>query len=69
MVVKRQVSLRELTPVFINLASDSSKLVRTGALQQLGRLISTLPGEAVTEELVGYFTATAVETMGDPMVS
>lgn len=55
--------------MFINLASDSSKLVRTGALQHLGRLISTLPGESVTEELVHYFTATAVESMGDPVVS
>ena len=64
-----KVSLRELTPAFLNLASDSSKLVRTGALQHLGRLISTLPGESVSEDLVRYFTGTAVESMGDPVVS
>ncbi|CAM9430042.1 unnamed protein product [Scytosiphon promiscuus] len=67
--VGAEVSLRELTPVFLNLASDSSKLVRTGALQHLGRLISTLPGESVSEDLVRYFTGTAVESMGDPVVS
>lgn len=55
--------------MFLNLASDSSKLVRTGALQHLGRLISTLPGESVSEDLVRYFTGTAVESMGDPVVS
>ncbi|CAN0484365.1 unnamed protein product, partial [Ectocarpus sp. 12 AP-2014] len=65
--VGSEVSLRELTPVFLNLASDSSKLVRTGALQHLGRLISTLPGESVSEDLVRYFTGTAVESMGDPV--
>lgn len=55
--------------MFLNLASDSSKLVRTGALQHLGRLISTLPGDSVSEDLVRYFTGTAVESMGDPVVS
>lgn len=65
----RQASLRELTPVFLNLVSDSSKIVRTVALENLGRLISTLPGESVSEELVRYFTGTAVESMGDPSVS
>ncbi|CAM9737733.1 unnamed protein product, partial [Pylaiella littoralis] len=65
--VGAEVSLRELTPVFLNLASDSSKLVRTGALQHLGRLISTLPGGSVSEDLVSYFTGTAVESMGDPV--
>lgn len=55
--------------MFLNLASDSSKLVRTGALQHLGRLISTLPGGSVSEDLVSYFTGTAVESMGDPVVS
>lgn len=64
-----QASLRELTPVFLNLVSDSSKIVRTVALENLGRLISTLPGESVSEELVRYFTGTAVESMGDPSVS
>lgn len=64
-----QASMRELTPVFLNLVSDSSKIVRTVALENLGRLISTLPGESVSEELVRYFTGTAVESMGDPSVS
>eukprot|EP00903_Cladosiphon_okamuranus_P014228 g13217.t1 len=65
--VGAEVSLKELTPVFLNLASDSSKLVRTGALQHLGRLISTLPGDSVSEDLVRYFTGTAAESMGDPV--
>ncbi|CAN0278923.1 unnamed protein product, partial [Discosporangium mesarthrocarpum] len=61
-----QVSSKELTPVFVTLATDSSKIVRTGALQHLGPLISTLPGDAVTEDLVQYFTSTAIEHSGDP---
>lgn len=54
--------------MFLDLAGDSSKLVRTGALQYLGRLISTLPGEKVSQDLVSYFTGTAVESMDDPPV-
>lgn len=60
--------MRELMPVFLNLASDYSQLVRTEALQHLGRLISTLPGESVGQDLVRCFTSTAVESMGDPVV-
>ncbi|CAM9542553.1 unnamed protein product, partial [Choristocarpus tenellus] len=61
-----QLSFSELQSVFISLASDSSKIVRTGALQHLGPLISTLSGEAVSPALVQYFTSTATEHSGDP---
>ena len=63
--VSDDIRVGVLSEIYLRLTQDPSKIVKQSALQQSGLFISSLPGKAVNESILGNYCSMAMSPTGD----